>query len=884
MLPTLLEREATKYILSPARGGYSIHVNSGDRIGPYVILEPLGAGGMGEVYRARDTRLSREVALKRLVNQPLDDEVAHRRVLREARAAAALSHPGIAAVFDVLDTPDGLFIVMEYVPGDTLRTQAGERAPSVAGTLEIGAQIARALAHAHEKGVVHRDLKPANVHITPTGQAKILDFGIAKSILDAQEAPTEKDDLETAAGRLVGSPGYMAPEQILGRPTDGRTDVYALGVLLFELLSGRRPFGGSDVFTTTAAALNAPTPRLIDVAPRVPRNVSDIVERAMARAPADRFQSATDLAVALEQAGHALVNAETHLVDGADIQPRPRIRKRTIATVALLLIAVTTLVVWTRVKLDPVEGRLPVVGVTPFRNATNDAADNALAAGLTAAVMKQLGTVSSLRMLPLDEVREAIKASQGRQTVARTLGASFVVEGSLRRTGNAVDVDVSLRGEDGLGRPVGRYTGDVARPFELHKTVTDGVALALQRQGVIPTDSAPVAVPPTTNPDAFAEYSQARVFLERPNVTASLDHAIELLDRALKRDAKFALAHAALGEACWAKWRETNDVSWATRAHRANLEALALDPQQPEVRLALGLTYQAIGEPGKAAEEARKVLAAQPRNDNAHVLLAVLATDAGKWDDAVTEARIAVSLRPTYWRNHMQLGDTLRQAGRLEEAAAAFTRLVELQPDSNRGYQRLGTVLQMRGLHDEALRNYEKAAQIGATPATYSNMGTLYYWRGEYSKAVTAYERALVGAPNRGEIYGNLADALLKLGIRTRAHESYRRAIDELQKRLGVNASDAQALATLAMYHAKLGESGAATAAIERATQLSPKDNEVLYVRAVVHALGGNRKAACEEIALALENGKSAEEVRRADELKTLKGCAAYDGVTQPSK
>jgi len=834
---------------------------------------------MGEVYRARDTRLGREVALKRLVDRALDDEVAHRRILREARAAAALSHPGIAAVFDVLDTPDGLFIVMEYVPGDTLRTQVGQRAPSVAAALEIGAQLARALAHAHEKGVVHRDLKPANVHITPTGQAKILDFGIAKSILEAQEAHPEKDDLATAAGMVVGSPGYMAPEQITGRPTDGRTDVYALGVLLFELLAGRRPFAGQDLFTTAAAALNDPTPRLSDVAPQVPRSVSDLVEHAMARAPEDRFQSATAFATALEQASHALGDAETHLVDYAGLRRSGRIRKRTIATTTLLLIAVGVLVVWTKVKSHPVEPRLPVVGVTPFQNVTGDKNNDPLVAGLTDAVMKRLGSVRSLRVLPLDEVREAVTASKRREAVARTLGASFVIEGSLRRAGNAIDVDVSLTSDDGLWRPVGRYSGDVGRLFELHKTVTDAVALALQRQGVIAANTTLEVPPPTTNPDAFADYAQARVFLERPDVTGSLDHAIEVLERAIKRDGNFALAYAALGEAFWEKWRVTNDAKWTTKAQAANLEALRIDSAQPEVRMALAVMYEGRGEAAKAVAELRQVLLMEPRNDGAHRMLSRIAVGESRWDEAIAEARTAVALRPTYWRNHSQLGDALFRAGQFEAAVTAFRRLLELQPDSARGYQRLGNSLQALGRHDEALQNYEKAAQIGATWATYSNMGTLYYWRGDNTRAVTAYESAIALAPNEPELYANLGDALLKLGHRDRAMQNYRRAIDEVSKRLAVAANDAVNVALLALYCAKLGDHGRALELIERATRLGPKDGDVLFVRAIVHALAGDRKAACDDTANALANGKGAEEIKRADELKTLKGCGAYEGI-----
>jgi eukaryotic-like serine/threonine-protein kinase len=849
-----------------------------------VIVEALGAGAMGEVYRARDTRLGREVALKRLVDRALDDEVAHRRILREARAAAVLSHPGIATVFDVLDTPDGLFIVMEYVPGETLGTRFGVGGVPVNAALEIGLQLARALEHAHEKGVVHRDLKPANVHITPTGQAKILDFGIAKSVIEAQEPQPGDDDLATMAGRMVGSPGYMAPEQILGRGTDARTDVYAVGVLLFELLAGRRPFTGTDVFTTAMATLNEPTPRLADIAPRVPRSVSDLVERAMARAPEDRFPSAAALAAAIERATQTIVDAETHLVDGAGLRMGGRIRKRTIATTTLLLIAVSAMVIWTRVKSQPFEAPLPVVGITPFVNTTRNQANDQLVAGLTDALTKRLASVPSLRVVPLEEVREAMKASQGRETVARTLGASFVVEGSLRRTDNAIDVDVSLRSADGLGRPIGRFSGDVARLFEFHKTITDAVALALRRHGIVAAETAPEAKPPTTNPEAFADYAQARVFLERPDVAGNLDYAIQQLNMAIGKDPKFALAYAALGEAYWAQWRETKAPEWTTKAQAANLEALRLDAEQPEVRYALAVMYEGLGQPTKAAEELKQVLSLQPRNDNAHLLLAKIAGDNGQWDEAIAEARTAIDLRPAYWRNHAQLGDTLLRAGRLDQAVAAYGRLIELQPDSARGFQRLGTVLQSLGRNDEALDNYLKAAAIRPTFATYLNMGTLYYWRTDYAKAADAYARAIQLSPGNPKGYGNLADTQLHLGRRQEAVASYRRAVDEARKLLAVNPRDTDILASLALYQAKLGDRAAAGDTARKALAINPQDGDLLFIRAQVHALAGEHDAACDGVREALAHGKNAEEIRRADELKGLKRCAAYDGLAAGDK
>lgn len=222
------------------------------------------------------------------------------------------------------------------------------------------------------------------------------------------------------------------------------------------------------------------------------------------------------------------------------------------------------------------------------------------------------------------------------------------------------------------------------------------------------------------------------------------------------------------------------------------------------------------------------------------------------------------------------------RAGRLVASAAAFRRLIELQPDSARGYQRLGTVLQTAGRIDEALANYEKAAAIRPSWGTYSNMGTLHYWQGDNVKAAAAYQRAIDLAPNEPELYANMGDALQKLGQAERAAGQYRHAIVEIRKLLAVKPNDPLNVAALALYQAKLGLKDAASSSIELASTLSPQDGEVLYVGAVVHALAGDARAACDATAAALAHGKSAEEVRRADELKSLKGCPAYDRLPAP--
>ena len=847
-------------------------MNPGDEVGPYTVVDRLGAGGMGEVYRARDTRLGREVALKQLSDRTSGSDVARRRVLREARAAAALSHPNIATIYDVLETPGGLVIVMEYVPGETLASRLRRGALPLDEALAYAVQIADALADAHAHGIIHRDLKPANIHLTPDGKAKILDFGIARSVDEAGDATATM----TGGPQIVGTPAYMAPEQLAGGRGDQRTDVYGLGLVLFEMLSGQRPFQRAGVAAHALAVLDGHAPQVRSLAPHVPALVSDAVARALARDPDDRFATAREIGSTLRHAVRDLSEAKT----GRFSQVAHRSNPTRWAIIAGAVLAVGTAVawlLWAQPWTTSVSAHASAIGILPFRNQSGDAANDPLAVGLTDAVARRLSSVRALRVLPLDESREALRSRRPGEPVAKTLGATFVIEGTLQRSGNSLDVTLSLVGDDGRQHPAGTYTGDASRLFDLHRAVAEGLTAALTRAGALNVGASPEARPPTLDQDAFADYAQAKVFLERPDVPGSLNHAIDLLLSATRRDQQFALAYAALGEAYWAQFRETKDPTWTTKAQAANLEALRIDPAQPEVRMALAVMYQGLGDSAKASEELRQVLALQPRNDNAHLVLSAIHVDKGEWDAAVAEATAAIALRPNYWRNHAQLGDALLRAGRLDGAVNAYRRLTELQPDSARGYQRLGTALQAAGLIDEALANYEKAAAIRPTWAMHSNMGTIHYWRGEHVQAVADYQRAIELAPNEAEPYANLGDALQKLGQPDRAAENYRRAIVEIRKALAIKPNDPMAVSALALYQAKLGMRDAAASSSELAGTLSPQEPEVLFVRAIVQALAGRSASACEAVTAALAHGKGAEEVRRADELKSLRGCPAYD-------
>jgi serine/threonine-protein kinase len=867
------------------------------RLSNYRLDRLLGAGGMGVVYLARDLVLDRAVAIKFITPDRAADASARRRLIREARAAAALDHPNICAVHDVIVEQDGrACIVMQYVEGETLADllRRGPLDPRLA--LRLAADLASGLAAAHARGIVHRDLKPQNIIVTPERHAKLLDFGIARQ----GELTSASDDLTTTSlttpGLIIGTPAYMSPEQAQQLPLDGRTDLFSLGAVLFECLTGQRAFQGGTPLQLAAQVLQHQPPPVSSLRPGLSDQHDELVRRLLAKHPDDRFRSAEELLGALR-----VLVPDTGRQQVSPI-PRPprsgsplallglrpfRPGRAAIATVVLLiglagLLSSRDRWGWRAPSRPP--GPTTVIGILPFTNDSMDTQNDPVAAGLPDALATRLGSVGSLRVLPLKEIRDAIRERResGQEdrdaaAVARDVGADFVIDGAVVRNGGTLTVTADLVGPDGSRQSAGRYAA-VDRGLELHRRVADGLSTALARSGTAATGTSGT-VTPTENADAFAEYSQGRGFLERPDVPRNLDHAIRLFQGAIAKDPRFGLAYAGLADAYWAQFVETNDAEWTTKAVAANLEALKIDPMQAEVRMSLAVMYSGQGRHAEAVDELSKVMRLQPHNDNAHRLLSGIHMARTEWNDAVEAARQAVALRPSYWRNHSQLGLAHFRAGRYEDAAAAYQRVVELQPDSARGYQSLGTTLQAAGKNDEALEKYDKALSIRPSARTYSNVGTLHFWRGHHQKAADAYEKALGLAPNDPALHANLGDAYLKRGQRTLAIESYRRAVQQVQKLLTVSGNDPQHLSALALYKAKLGQHDGAADAITKSLAISPRDGQVLYAAVLVHALAGQHARACVLLADAVGNGASSEEIRHANELSTLKGCRAYDDV-----
>ncbi|MBA2303039.1 MAG: tetratricopeptide repeat protein [Acidobacteria bacterium] len=856
-------------------------------IGPYRVIRRLGSGGMGEVYLAEDTRLKRNVALKRLTDPTIGSPEARQRLLREARAVAQMTHPNIAAVYDVTDAGGEPHIVMEFVEGTTLHTRLQNGRLSLEDVLPIIDQLASALTEAHGRGVVHLDLKPANISITPSGALKVLDFGIAS--IHASTAATATEQTTTAESiwdthKVMGTPAYMAPEQLLRQPVDHRADIYSVGVILFQLLTGRLPFQSEDFLGLSLQVVSQPPPRLRDFAPEVPAAVESIVARALAKDATQRYQSIEELRAELRRAAESRDRPIED--DGSSSRPRSQGRWTTTARALLVVAALVAVMFAGRALVKFMSAPKPrppggpaVVAVVPFSNISGDPAKAHLGVGFAEALSTDLSRVQALTVISRSGSAEVQARPPDLGRLARSLGATYLVDGAVQQSGDRLRVTVKLLKPDSSVAWGEVFEGTASELFELQNTIVQRVISALDVAD--PSAVARAGRTSTSNADAFAEYSRGRALLDRVDVPGNVTAAIDAFGRAVAKDREFALAHAGLGDAYWAQYQETDDNRWTEPALRSITEALRIDPGQPEVRISLALVYHGTGRSEDAIQELRRALTLAPNNDYAHRLLGTVLRDTGSAAEALAEFKKAIELRPGYWRNHNLLAGFYYRTGRHEEALEAYRKVTELQPDNARGFLNLGTVYHKMGDTQKALENYKTAIRISPMAEAYSNIGNIEYDERRYSEAATSFEQAIALSPRNPLLHGNLGDVHARVGRHHAARQAYERAVDLSRKALEVNPRDAETLMNLALYEAKLGRKAAVGHAAE-AVRRNPDDVEVLYTQAAVHALLDNQPAAIAALRKAIDRGYRRELVAKDEDFAKLRNNAAFRQLVGP--
>jgi tetratricopeptide (TPR) repeat protein/tRNA A-37 threonylcarbamoyl transferase component Bud32/TolB-like protein len=851
----------------------------GEIVSHYEILEKLGEGGMGVVYKARDLRLQRFVALKFLSPEIASNAETIARFEIEARSISALNHPHIATIYSMDEAEWGRrFLVLEYLPGGTLRARLKDyrirQEPfPIREAVKTAMEIAGGLDHAHRAGIVHRDIKPENVMFNVEGVLRITDFGLSKS--------AHSEEL-TRAGTTIGTAAYMAPEQASENNTSPLSDLFSLGILLHELIAGQRPFAGKSELATMHALVHDPPPPLRTIRPEVPPRLEKILLKLLDKEPERRYQTGESLAADLGDLYNDATNTAELNYEGVTktmLGIGQVGRRRWLPALALAAIAAVAGAAWYEFR-EPA-GTSTQLAVLPFTAKSGKPEDIAFGNGLAGILATRLSASGAhIWIVPGSDLQRNRVTTP--DDARRVFGVRRVLTGTIDRQPQGPQVEMKLI-DTASGKTLKQASVSSGNSSS---TLQDDVMK--QATAMLGVPSGPREAGETKASNAYDYYVQGNGYLQRYDQAGNVDAAIRSFEDAIKLDPNYALAYAGLGSSYWRKYKLSSDSQMLERARDAAMQALSRNDTLDAPHITLGDIAVSAGQPVEGIRQLNIALERDPVNADACRELANAYVAAGKLADAETTYRRAIQYRPDFWLGYFDLATFYNLQARYDDAEQALKKASGLTPDNYLIYRNLGGVQMARGEWSDAEHSFQKAIALRPIGSVYSNLGALYIYLGRYPEAIPVLEQAIALSGDERHAYlmwGNLGDACKWTPARKEdAARAYTKAAELATSQLQVNPKDPTLLSHIAEYRAKAGEDAAAEVQIMKALAIAPKDPAILFKAAIVRELAGKRKQSLTSLDAALAAGYSLSFVEREPELASLRAAPGYSVIAAHAK
>jgi len=860
----------------------------GQTISHYKILEELGKGGMGVVYKAEDTKLKRTVALKFITPQTLESIEEKTRFVREAQASAALDHPNICTIYEIDEAEGQTFIAMAHIKGQSLKEKVRKAPLKLEEALEIAMQVTDGLQEAHEKGITHRDIKSSNIMITDKGQVKIMDFGLAKLAGGTKLTKT---------ATIMGTADYMSPEQASGEAVDHRTDIWSLGVVIYEMLTGQLPFKGNYEQVVLHSVLNKNPQPITGLRSGVPLELEAIVNKCLEKDPTERYQTAADVKADLKRLRRDMTSGKTSVPITKTIEiPRrfPKFPSKIIipfsAVILMLLLllflpsARQTVKNWMGLEAIPEERGLAVL---PFTIVGGDSEDQDYCEGLVETLTSKLTQLErlqeSLWVIPSSEVRESGITSPSK--ARETLGVTLVITESWQRIGDEVHVILNLTDTKTLRQLRSQeITAHEDNLITLYEDVVNKTVEMLEIE-LLPQIRNILAARGTTESNASLYYQMGQGYLQRAEKKGNIDTAINLFNKAIEQDSSYALAYAGLGEAFWKKYKLTKNSNWIKKAQSYCIQAIQMDDSLAPAHVTLGITYKDTGKYDDAIKVLKRSLELDLVNFDAHKELASVYEKLGKLDEAEAVYKKAIDLKPGYWRGYSYLGVFYYDHGRLPDAEKMFLKILELAPENpekNVFLNSLGVIYVNMGQYDLAEAMFKEYLSTNYDAFACSNLGNVYFYQKRYTDAVAMFKEAIKLKENDYRYWGNLADAYRYIPENSKnAQDAYQLAIHLANKELEIDPKDGYIHGLVAFYYAHSGEHKKALDEIDKARNLAPNNVHVLLFSVQVFELINQRDQALQALKEYIEHGGPIENINADPDLSGLRKDPRYRQVVK---